>query len=81
MLRQQAVSLQQNRRLIGRVERVVLEGWDSEAARYVGRTQYQAPDIDGVTYVTGPEGLPEGTFVQVRLTDSAEYDFFGEIVS
>jgi ribosomal protein S12 methylthiotransferase len=81
MLRQQAVSLQQNRRLIGRVERVVLEGWDSEAARYVGRTQYQAPDIDGVTYVVGPEGLPEGTFVQVRLTDSAEYDFFGEIVS
>jgi len=42
------------------------------------RTKWQADDIDGVTYVTGAEGIAPGTFIDVRLTDVVEdVDFEG----
>ena len=46
---------------------------------YVGRTRYQAPDIDGVTRFTGPQGLEPGSLVRVRITASREYDLEGAL--
>jgi hypothetical protein len=41
-----------------------------------GRTQSQAPEIDGVVYLSETEVLP-GKFVEVTITDAAEYDLVG----
>jgi ribosomal protein S12 methylthiotransferase len=49
---------------------------------YAGRTYFQAPEVDGVTYVntalSGHE-LMIGQFVRARINDAMEYDLMGEI--
>ncbi len=50
-----------------------------EEGLYLGRTEFQAPDVDGVTLVYSG-GLKIGTFVDVKITDAFEYDIAGEAV-
>ena len=49
---------------------------------YAGRTYFQAPEVDGVTYVntalSGHE-LTIGRFVRARINDAMEYDLMGEV--
>ena len=51
---------------------------------YVGRTQYDAPEIDGVVYVNTAPGtearLEPGTYVQVLIVDAMEYDLIGDVI-
>ena len=42
-----------------------------------GRTVFQAPEVDGITYVH-KERLTVGDFADVRISDSMEYDLIGE---
>ncbi len=49
---------------------------------YAGRTYFQAPEVDGVTYVnTASSGheLTIGRFVRARINDAMEYDLMGEV--
>jgi tRNA-2-methylthio-N6-dimethylallyladenosine synthase/ribosomal protein S12 methylthiotransferase len=43
---------------------------------HVGRTWFQAPEIDGVTYVSGP-GVAPGAMVTATIEDSKDYDLVG----
>lgn len=45
---------------------------------YLGRSQYDAPEVDGCVYVHSPRPLKAGDFAQVRITDTLEYDLVGE---
>ena len=47
---------------------------------YLGRTQHDAPDVDGVVFVHSPKPLPPGDFVSVRIVDAYEYDLVGEVL-
>lgn len=47
---------------------------------YVGRTYMDSPEIDGVTYVHSAKNLEIGSFVQVDVVDSLDYDLVGEII-
>lgn len=40
---------------------------------FVGRTWFQAPEVDGITYISGPS-LKSGSIVQAEITESHEYD-------
>ena len=43
-----------------------------------GRTFFQAPDIDGMVFIT--QGTAKiGDMVEVSITEASEYDLFGEI--
>jgi ribosomal protein S12 methylthiotransferase len=44
---------------------------------FIGRTQAQAPEIDGVVYLSETDAAP-GKFVDVTITDAAEYDLMGK---
>jgi ribosomal protein S12 methylthiotransferase len=49
---------------------------------YVGRTDFQAPEVDGVTYINASRSRAEltpGHFATIRISDSMEYDLMGEI--
>jgi ribosomal protein S12 methylthiotransferase len=53
----------------------------SEPGLYIGRTAFQAPEVDGLTYVhTPPDSQPwrPGDIVDVTITDTLEYDLIGE---
>jgi len=49
-----------------------------EPGLYIARTMFQAPEVDGVTFIYENE-LEIGTFVNVRITDGFEYDIAGVI--
>jgi len=49
--------------------------------RYIGRTQYDAPEVDGQVYVESGRRLRPGHFVRVKISDTLEYDLVGKVLS
>ncbi len=82
MRTQAEISEEAKRRFVGKTVRVLCEGYDVVAEAYYGRTEYDAPEIDGKVYFTSPSGAKwsEGEFVEVRVTESMDYDLVGESV-
>ncbi len=82
MRTQAEISEEAKRRFVGKTVRVLGEGYDVVAEAYYGRTEYDAPEIDGKVYFTSPSGAKwsEGEFVEVRVTESMDYDLVGESV-
>jgi ribosomal protein S12 methylthiotransferase len=76
---QQNISREKHREFIGKTVQVLVEGYSEETELLLqGRTSQQAPDIDGVVLINS--GLANvGDIVNVRITDSMEYDLIGEI--
>ena len=75
MTTQSHISLKKNRRLIGSLQRVLIEGINEENDLLLGRTFFQALDIDGIVYITEGEAAI-GEMVEVKITDVSEYDLF-----
>lgn len=65
-----------NQQHVGKTYRVLVEE-NPEAGLYLGRTEFQAPDVDGLTFVYS-DNLVVGDFVEVTITDAHEYDLSGE---
>ncbi|MBL8602016.1 MAG: 30S ribosomal protein S12 methylthiotransferase RimO [Myxococcales bacterium] len=80
MALQRPISRRKNRALIGTQLEVLVDG-ASDQHEYVlqGRHAGQAPEIDGVVYLSGAEVRP-GEMVKVEVTQSADYDLVGEVV-
>ena len=69
----------QKQQIDSRVE-VLIEGAGKNAGViWEGRTQRQAPEIDGLTLLMKGEALP-GEMVEARITRAAAYDLYGEIL-
>jgi ribosomal protein S12 methylthiotransferase len=81
LMRAQArASFKRNRRLIDTIEEVIVEGYSEETELLLkGRSSRQAPDIDGLVYITAGDAKV-GDIVALRITDSSDYDLIGEIV-
>jgi len=78
---QQNISRDKHRAFIGKTIEVVVEGLSEETDLLLqGRMSQQAPDIDGVVLINDGQAKV-GQFVQVKVTDSMEYDLIGEIVA
>ncbi len=75
MKAQAGISLKKNRALIGARRRVLVDGIEDMAL--IGRLSTQAPDIDGVVYLSKTEAAP-GQFVEVTIMDATEYDLVGK---
>lgn len=65
---------------IGTVQEVIIDEPEDEDGVAVGRTKADAPDIDGVCYVTTDRPLKPGDFVKVKITASEEHDLIGRAV-
>ena len=76
---QQEISREIQDTMVGRQLRVMIdEPQSKEKGIYLGRSQYDAPEVDGVVYVHSPKPLKNGQFVDVRITEAYEYDLAGE---
>ncbi|MCP3923416.1 MAG: 30S ribosomal protein S12 methylthiotransferase RimO [Desulfobacterales bacterium] len=76
MALQQKISLENNRKRVDKTYSVLIEE-NPEEGVYLGRCEFQAPEVDGVTFVYG-KNLDVGTFVDIIITDTYEYDLAGE---
>jgi ribosomal protein S12 methylthiotransferase len=78
---QMDVAADKNQKQIGKVFQVLIEE-NLENHMYAGRTAFQAPEVDGVTYVSTAQSgrrLRLGRFVPARINDAMEYDLMGEV--
>lgn len=75
------ISREKHQAFIGRIVPVLIEGLSEETELLLqGRMSQQAPDIDGVVLIN--DGTAEvGEIVNVRITESHDYDLVGEIVT
>ena len=80
MQTQNAVVEEKNEDKIGKVYRVLCEGYDPAQKIYYGRRESDAPDIDAKVYFTSDEPIYEGIFVDVLVNEALEYDLVGEAV-
>ncbi len=69
-----------NREKIGKTVTVLCEGFDPVAETFFGRSESDAPEIDGKVYFSSKKKIAEGAFVCVKITDAIDYDLFGEII-
>lgn len=77
---QRELSPEIQEKYLGRLEPVLIEGLSRETDLLLeGRTRYQAPEVDGCTYINAGTASP-GDIVEVRITGSQIYDLVGEIV-
>ncbi|MFR5500208.1 MAG: 30S ribosomal protein S12 methylthiotransferase RimO [Lachnospira pectinoschiza] len=77
---QQEISADRSAAMIGRIVRVMIEGFIPEDNTYVGRSYKDAPNVDGLVFVECDRELMSGDFIDVKITGSTEYDLIGIIV-
>ena len=75
------ISAARNRKLIGRKMRVLCENYDIPAECYVGRSEADAPDVDGKVFFVSKKKLRDGQFVTVRINEAEDYDLIGETLA
>lgn len=74
------ISRRNNMKKIGEVFEVIVDGMDEEGA-YLGRTVYDAPEIDNTVIFSGDDDrvYKPGDMVKVRITDAFDYDLTGTV--
>lgn len=80
MALQSEISEDLNRKKLHKTFKVLCEGYDAAVGAYVGRSEADAPDVDGKIFFDLDRGQhlhKEGDFVNVRITDFYDYDLVG----
>ncbi len=79
MKEQQSISRDVQHAFVGRTLKVLIDEKEQGSENiYIGRSEYDAPDVDGAVYVHTDKLLKPGDFVDVKITDALEYDLVGE---
>ncbi|WP_281887536.1 30S ribosomal protein S12 methylthiotransferase RimO [Paenibacillus sp. YYML68] len=77
---QREIANERNSSRVGQVIDVLIEKYDGRNDVYVGRSQFDAPEIDGEVFAKGVN-LEIGSVAKVRITHSFEFDLSGEVVA
>lgn len=73
---QQQISAGLNREKIGREFKVIIDR--KEGGYFIGRTEFDSPEVDGEVLITASKELKPGDFTTVKITGAEDYDLFGE---
>ncbi len=75
---QQSVSALLNQQKTGQIYKVIID--KKEGDYYIGRTEFDSPEVDGEVLVVSEKELKQGDFVTVKITGAEDYDLFGEVI-
>ena len=75
---QQAISLKRNKKFIGKNIPCIIEAY-SDNGEVVARSEYDAPEIDGIVNIKTSKRVVPGDIELVKITDATEYDLIGKI--
>lgn len=75
---QQKISLERNKKFIGKTIPCIIEAY-SDDGDVVARSEYDAPEIDGIVSIKTDKHLVPGDIEQVKIIDATEYDLVGEL--
>ena len=64
---------------VGQTLSVIIDGKENDY--YIGRTEFDSPEVDGVVFVAVPKGrrLRRGCIYDVTITDANEFDLYAEL--
>ena len=80
MLNQQGIVFEENQSKIGKTLTVLIDAKSNGSDGYFpGRSQAEAPEVDGVILVTGSK-LKAGQFVEAKITGCCDYDLLAEVI-
>ncbi|MCY1489506.1 Ribosomal protein S12 methylthiotransferase RimO [compost metagenome] len=76
---QSQISWELNQEKIGQTFRCIIDR--KEGAHFIGRTEFDSPDVDNEVLIDASKAyLKTGEFVNVKITDAAEFDLYGEAI-
>jgi ribosomal protein S12 methylthiotransferase len=74
---QQEISAARNAAMTGKVMKVIIDR--REGMFHVGRSQHDSPEVDQEIIVTAAGNIEPGTFIDVKITGSTEFDLYAEV--
>ena len=77
---QQEIAFARAETMEGQEILVMIEGKVADENVYVGRTQKDAPNVDGLIFINTDREMMSGDFARVKVTGALEYDLIGELV-
>ena len=75
---QQDISAELEAAKVGQILKVIIDRIEGDY--YIGRTEFCSPEVDPEVLIRNDGSLMIGEFYQVKITDSEEFDLYGEIV-
>ena len=75
---QQEISKERNKQFVGKLIPCIIECY-SDDGEVIAKTQFDAPEIDGIVNIKTDKHVVPGDIELVKITKSNEYDLFGEI--
>lgn len=76
---QETISLECNEQKVNTVQRVVIDSENDDY--YVGRTQYDSPEVDPEVLVEKTMKLEKGAFYNVKIKEALPFELIGEVVN
>lgn len=77
---QMNIMAEKNEEMIGKELLCVVEGYDRWGECFFGRSEADAPDIDGKVFFTSENKLAVGQFVRVKIEDTMDLDLMGVVI-
>jgi ribosomal protein S12 methylthiotransferase len=78
MLMQQKIAFEKNKDKVGKVMTVLVDSKsEQQEDYYIGRTQSEAPEVDGMVMMYG-DGIKAGSFVKAKIVDWSDYDLIAQ---
>lgn len=74
---QQAIAFEQAERLVGTTQKVIIDG--AAEGYYIGRSQYDSPDVDPEVLILSEEELEIGAFYDVKIIEADGFDTIGRL--
>lgn len=78
MALQQQISNEKLEKYINRKLDVLIEGKTFDGKYYIGRSEYDVPDMDGIVYIKNSKNAEIGSFVKCIITNTREYDLIAD---
>ena len=75
---QEKISYEINQTRVGTTMKVLIDSEEPDC--YIGRTEFDSPDVDNDVFIDKSQPLTIGEFYNVEITDAAEYDLFGTVI-
>ena len=75
---QAQISEEINAKKVGQIFKVIIDREEDDF--YIGRTEFDSPDVDGEVLITKTKQLTIGDFYQVKITESDMYDLYAEVL-
>jgi ribosomal protein S12 methylthiotransferase len=75
---QQNISLEANQSKTGKIMKVIIDR--EEPDYYIGRTEFDSPEVDPEVLISKDKKLLSGEFYQVQITEAEEFDLYGKVI-